>query len=94
MFKQTYVHPLARKRYGDWTWCFRCECVYRTAQWSANHWFCPHPGCDGTAHDSSRWRQKNEPPYDLHPEYPPVPVEGRRYEWRQPEPERYQQRHL
>ena len=81
MFWQTYSHPLSRKRYGAWTWCFRCCYVHRTAEWFENHWFCPHPGCDGTARDSSRWRNKQEPPFDNHPEYPATPIEGRQYEW-------------
>jgi hypothetical protein len=79
MFKQTYVHPVSQQRYGDWTWCRRCECVHRTAQWFANHWFCPHPACNGTASDSSCWHHRNEAPCDINPWYPVVPVEGQRY---------------
>jgi hypothetical protein len=79
MFKQTYVHPVSQRRYGEWAWCVRCEHAYHTAQWFANHWFCPHPGCDGTARDSSRWGHKHERPFALNPQYPAVPVEGQRY---------------
>ena len=79
MINQSYVHPVSKQRYGVWAWCLRCERVYRTVQWFANHWFCPHPGCDGTARHSSRWRYKNEPPCDVNPHYPAVPVEGQRY---------------
>jgi hypothetical protein len=81
MFEPSYVHPLTGKRYRRWTWCCRCERVYATAKWFANHWFCPHQGCSGTARDSSRWRVKTEAPCDCHPEYGASPVEGKLYPW-------------
>ena len=78
MGTHSYRNPLIAVEYDEWTWCLRCERVYRTELWEANHWLCPSESCSAQPYDAHRWAP-DDWPRTLHPDYPPVPIEGRRY---------------
>jgi hypothetical protein len=68
-----YMHPLLNVELGEWTWCLRCERVYRTEQWIRHNWTCPK--CVAGAVDAFEWSEKVWP-RNQHPEYPAIPSEG------------------
>ena len=76
MTSSAYIHPLLSVELGEWTWCLRCERVYRTEQWMDNNWTCP--GCVASAVDAFGWSEEVWP-RSQHPEYPVIPREGERY---------------
>ena len=76
MSASLYTHPLLGGEIGEWTWCFRCERVYRTEQWIAHDWTCP--GCIAGPVDAFGWSQEAWP-RSQHPEYPVTPIEGMQY---------------
>jgi hypothetical protein len=46
-------HPFLDLNLGEFSWCFHCERVHKTASWQAKDWECP--ACGAGALDLQRW---------------------------------------
>jgi len=73
-----YEHPFHDVTHGEFTWCLHCECAYRTELWVKNDWDCPDKECNGNALDAFPWGCDHWP-MNRNPDYPVVPIEGKRY---------------
>ena len=62
----------------EFSWCSRCQRVYRTHRWYGVTGSCPGQECEGTHLDREPWHPSNRPRI-IHPNYPEQPEEGAFY---------------
>jgi hypothetical protein len=57
-------HPFLDMDLGELSWCLHCEQVQLTSEWAKRRWWCPTPGCDGSALDVHDYlEQRSELPW-------------------------------